>query len=165
MYKFMPPEIWRHVSAEAKNFIDQCLQKNEELRPTAARALALPWMQLATAAMEEGRIARAEDLGDVGSERPSTRLSVSSPPFERSKDIMKAFRRMNQLSALEKACVITSAHCITESNIKLLENHSSFDQEARTRALDHCTGAFQGFEQSRRPHRGHHDVVENAPRS
>lgn len=134
MYKFMPPEIWRHVSAEAKNFIDQCLQKNEELRPTAARALALPWMQLATAAMQEGRCSRTEELGDAGSERPSTRLSVSNPPLERSKDIMKAFRRMNQLNALEKACVITSAHCITESNIKLLEKSLQSSDKKREHA-------------------------------
>lgn len=44
-YKKMKYGIWDKVSQDAKNFVAALLQVDPKLRPTAAQALNLPWMQ------------------------------------------------------------------------------------------------------------------------
>jgi len=51
-YVFMPTEVWRHISNEAKSFIALCLEKEPEKRPAAQTLLSMPWMRMARTASE-----------------------------------------------------------------------------------------------------------------
>ncbi|CAE7726988.1 unnamed protein product [Symbiodinium microadriaticum] len=51
-YVFMPTEVWRNVSREAKSFIALCLELAPSARPPAKTLLGMPWMQMARGALE-----------------------------------------------------------------------------------------------------------------
>lgn len=117
-FVFMPPEIWRPVSSEAKNFIALCLQKDPKARPEASKMLGLPWM----------RLARSSLAGKHG----KTKLSVDDPPLPNSPTILCGFGRIKQLQLLEKAAIIATVHCIpTDSIPKLQARFESVDRNHR----------------------------------
>lgn len=122
-YTFMPPELWRPVSSEAKSFIALCLQQESDKRPSAPQALRLPWMQLAKAAMEESCIVRADSPNSSSGASQLAKLSIHDPPLDTADRVMVAFNRMNQLNGLEKACVITAAHRMPASKIVQFANN------------------------------------------
>lgn len=128
-YTFMPQELWRPVSSEAKNFIAMCLQRDPSQRPTSEKALALPWMRLANAAADQAGHSRvnSSSASSNGSGQTS-KLSIMDPPLETADKILTAFDRMHRLNALEKACVITAAHRISAEKIhELSVKLASFD--------------------------------------
>eukprot|EP00913_Durusdinium_trenchii_P024166 g22690.t1 len=51
-YVFMPAEVWRHISNDAKSFIALCLEREPESRPTAKMLLSMPWMRMARSMLE-----------------------------------------------------------------------------------------------------------------
>jgi calcium-dependent protein kinase len=117
-YVFMPAELWRPVSAEAKNFIAMCLQETPMDRPRAEKILNLPWMSLAKKALEEEaemkRIGRWPPPQDF---KKSDKLSLMDPPLPSAERVKSSFARMNQLNVLEKAAVIAAAHRLQEHKI------------------------------------------------
>lgn len=46
--KFKPTRVWDHVSAECKDFISRCLEKDPTKRLKSEEALAHPWLQVRT---------------------------------------------------------------------------------------------------------------------
>jgi len=102
-FVFMPADLWRPVSAEAKNFIALCLQRDPAARPSAAKALGLPWMRQARGVIEE-----CISLGK--SPLRNGTLSAMDPPLPSGESILSSFDQMNQLNQLEKAGVIAAAH-------------------------------------------------------
>lgn len=117
-FVFMPSDLWRPVSAEAKNFIAMCLQETPRDRPRADKILGLPWMSLAKRALEEEaemkRIGRWPAAPDFKS---NAKLSVLDPPLPAAERIKSSFARMNQLNVLEKAAVIAAAHRLQEKKV------------------------------------------------
>jgi len=129
-FVFMPSELWRPVSAEAKNFIAMCLQEIPSDRPRANKALKLPWMGLAKRALEEEsemkRIGRWPPQGDW---KASAKLSLLDPQLPSAEKMKSSFARMNQLNVLEKAAVIAAAHRLQEHKIVDLEKvYESMDK-------------------------------------
>mmetsp|Transcript_52150 Transcript_52150/g.124251 ORF Transcript_52150/g.124251 Transcript_52150/m.124251 type:complete len:589 (-) Transcript_52150:158-1924(-) len=114
MYTFMPAELWRPISSEAKNFIALCLQENVERRPTAQKCLQLPWMQLALAAIEEERAVVH------GKASPLMKKGIRGDPLPTADRVVATFRRLDHLNSLEKACVITTAHRVPASGFETL---------------------------------------------
>merc|ERR1712167_1518 len=94
----MPSELWRPVSAEAKNFIAMCLQETPGDRPRA----------------EMKRIGRWPPPQDF---KASAKLSLMDPPLPSAERVKSSFARMNQLNVLEKAAVIAAAHRLQEHKI------------------------------------------------
>jgi len=129
-FVFMPSELWRPVSAEAKNFIAMCLQESPQLRPRADKILGLPWMSLANRALEE-----EADLKRIGRWPPasnfkaSNKLSLADPPLPSAERVRSSFARMNQLNVLEKAAVIAAAHKLQEHKIQdLTQAYEAMDK-------------------------------------
>eukprot|EP00927_Polykrikos_kofoidii_P018910 TRINITY_DN18802_c0_g1_i1.p1 TRINITY_DN18802_c0_g1~~TRINITY_DN18802_c0_g1_i1.p1 ORF type:complete len:613 (+),score=96.57 TRINITY_DN18802_c0_g1_i1:103-1941(+) len=115
-FVFMPPELWRPVSSEAKNFIALCLSRDPHTRPTARGALMLPWMQLARGVIEEHELRKmGRKLPNAGGS--SSRLSILDPPLPSTEMILCSFDHMNQLNVLEKAGVIAAAHHLPNEKI------------------------------------------------
>eukprot|EP00437_Effrenium_voratum_P051216 CAMPEP_0181529320 /NCGR_PEP_ID=MMETSP1110-20121109/70994_1 /TAXON_ID=174948 /ORGANISM="Symbiodinium sp., Strain CCMP421" /LENGTH=607 /DNA_ID=CAMNT_0023660295 /DNA_START=1 /DNA_END=1820 /DNA_ORIENTATION=+ len=50
-YVFMPTEVWRQISNEAKSFIALCLELTPAQRPSAKMLSAMPWMRMARSAL------------------------------------------------------------------------------------------------------------------
>mmetsp|Transcript_34349 Transcript_34349/g.78268 ORF Transcript_34349/g.78268 Transcript_34349/m.78268 type:complete len:589 (+) Transcript_34349:155-1921(+) len=109
MFTFMPAELWRPISSEAKSFIALCLQDNAERRPTSRMCLQLPWMQLALKAIEEERAVQR------GKASPMTKRGIRGDPLPTADRVVATFRRLDHLNVLEKACVITAAHRVPAS--------------------------------------------------
>jgi len=117
-YVFMPTELWRPVSAEAKNFIAMCLQEAPQDRPRAEKALCLPWMGLANRALEEeAEMKRIGRWPPPGNYKATSKLSLLDPPLPSAERVKSTFARMNQLNVLEKAAVIAAAHRLQEHKI------------------------------------------------
>mmetsp|Transcript_18535 Transcript_18535/g.53841 ORF Transcript_18535/g.53841 Transcript_18535/m.53841 type:complete len:539 (-) Transcript_18535:76-1692(-) len=117
-FVFMPSEVWRPISMEAKNFVALCLQKDPERRPSATAMLGLPWMRLAKEALEEEHVLRSQGkrLG------PSTcRLSTQDPPLPSARNILSALERMKRMQVLEKAAIIFAARSVHSDSFPLLQ--------------------------------------------
>jgi len=123
-FVFMPPELWRPISSEAKNFIAMCLQKDPENRPAAHKVLSLPWMSIAKRA--------AGDLSGNGTiSRPPSKplngagvgLAASDPALPSAKRTAKNLARMSRLHVFEKAAIIAAAHRLTGSGIEELKQN------------------------------------------
>jgi serine/threonine protein kinase len=124
-FVFMPSDLWRPVSSEAKHFIALCLQRDPECRPSAEKALSLPWMKLGNRIIEEytGR-------GSTNGDAASLRLSLADPALPSAQSILAAMDRMNHLNALEKAGVIATAHHLPfEKLADLPKKLERFDQQ------------------------------------
>jgi Ca2+-binding EF-hand superfamily protein len=104
-FVFMPSDLWRPVSSEAKHFIALCLQRDPEKRPTAEKALSLPWMKLGLEIMEE-----YAGLQNGNGNGTSRKLSLRDPALPSAQSILAAMDRMNHLNAVEKAGIIATAH-------------------------------------------------------
>lgn len=132
-FVFMPAELWRPVSAEAKNFIAMCLQRDPELRPTAPKALTLPWMRLAEGTLTEGNQMR--QLGRWPPTSPQIRqmrskLSMFGPPLPAAEKIKNSFERMKRFNVLERVAVIAAAHRLPNDRIPdLIEAFEKLDRE------------------------------------
>lgn len=129
-YVFMPTELWRPVSAEAKNFIAMCLQEAPQDRPRAEKALALPWMVLANRALEEeAELKRIGRWPPAGTYKATTKLSLLDPPLPSAERVKSTFARMNRLNVLEKAAVIAAAHRLQEHKISgLFKAYEAMDK-------------------------------------
>lgn len=129
-YVFMPTELWRPVSAEAKNFIAMCLQEAPQDRPRAEKALALPWMGLANRALqEEAELKRIGRWPPAGNYKATSKLSLLDPPLPSAERVKSTFARMNQLNVLEKAAVIAAAHRLQEHKISgLFKAYEAMDK-------------------------------------
>jgi len=118
-YVFMPSDLWRPVSAEAKNFIAMCLQETPLDRPSAAKILKLPWMSLASRALEEeAELKRIGRWPPAGPHVAGAKLSLLDPPLPSAERVKASFARMNQLNVLEKAAVIAAAHRLQPHKIE-----------------------------------------------
>lgn len=117
-YVFMPMEIWRPISSEAKNFVALCLQKDPESRPTARQILNLPWMRLAQGALDEERTLRS--MGD-GPE------SDRSRPLPTAAAILGSIERMRRSRVLEKAAIIATSRSLHADQLQGL--HGAFRQK------------------------------------
>jgi len=149
-FVFMPPELWRPISSEAKNFIAMCLQKDPENRPTANKVLSLPWMLIA-------REAAAEMNGGEPIWRPpgaaaalvantagaGVGLGVADPALPSAKRTAKNLDRMSRLHVLEKATIMKSAHHLTLSKIEELKH----TLESRDKTRDGCISVHLLFEE------------------
>lgn len=119
-FVFMPADLWRPVSSEAKNFIAMCLQKDPALRPTAPKALKLPWMRLAQSTLDEG-----DELRKLGRWPPKSlhgnmmrsKLSMLGPPLPAAERLKSSFDRMNRFNLLERVAVIAAAHRLPNERI------------------------------------------------
>jgi len=105
-FVFMPTNIWRPVSAEAKHFIALCLQREPGQRPSAKQLLSLPWMQLAKSIRDEEVLARGDDGGGNISAR---KLTASDPPLPTAGTILTAFEHMRRLQLIERAAIVSAA--------------------------------------------------------
>lgn len=140
-FVFMPPEIWRPISAEAKHFIAMCLQSNPAARPTAAKALQLPWMTMAKSAAHElqstnnigaiirrppgaaaaaaaARAGRASAMMDGGVSHAA--LDLAQPSLPSAPKMLTILDRMSRLHVCEKAAIITTARCLSASKFDTL---------------------------------------------
>jgi calcium-dependent protein kinase len=118
-FVFMPSDLWRPVSAEAKNFIAMCLQETPRDRPRAEKILGLPWMALAERALaEEAEMKRIGRWPPSPNIKSNAKLSMLDPPLPAAERIKSSFARMNQLNVLEKAAVIAAAHKLQERKIQ-----------------------------------------------
>jgi len=129
-YVFMPTELWRPVSAEAKNFIAMCLQEAPQDRPRAEKALRLPWMGLANRALEEeAEMKRIGRWPPSGAYTATSKLSLLDPPLPSAERVKSTFGRMNQLNVMEKAAVIAAAHRLQEHKISgLFKAYEAMDK-------------------------------------
>lgn len=120
-FVFMPTELWRPVSAEAKNFIAMCLQECPINRPRAVKALKLPWMTLAARCLEEeSELKRIGRWPPESSYKASSKLSSLDPPLPSAEKVKSTFARMNTLNVLEKTAVIAAAHRLQEHRVQEL---------------------------------------------
>mmetsp|Transcript_17710 Transcript_17710/g.31579 ORF Transcript_17710/g.31579 Transcript_17710/m.31579 type:complete len:608 (-) Transcript_17710:154-1977(-) len=132
-FVFMPAELWRPVSAEAKNFIAMCLQRDPALRPTAPKMMSLPWMRLAESTLAEGN-----QLRQAGRWPPTSpqmramrsKLSMFGPPLPAAEKIKNSFDRMKRFNVLERVAVIAAAHRLPNERIPdLSEAFEKLDRE------------------------------------
>jgi len=129
-FVFMPAELWRPVSSEAKNFIAMCLQESAFDRPRADKTLNLPWMGLAKRALaEEAELKRIGRWPPATGFKATTKLSIMDPSLPSAERVKQSFSRMNQLNVLEKAAVIAAAHKLQEHRIQdLAKAYESMDK-------------------------------------
>merc|ERR1712137_257529 len=100
-FVFMPSEIWRPISSEAKSFISQCLQCEPASRPAAMKAVLLPWMRLANKAIEEFKLHRN---GQASTEENPSKLSLFDPPLSSAEIVLNSLRRRHKFQfAMEVA--------------------------------------------------------------
>lgn len=131
-FVFMPADLWRPVSSEAKHFIAMCLQRDPEARLPAAAALKLPWMQLAKSALDEAAQMRHNGRSPPGGWSNRSKLSVLDPALPAARRIKSSFERMNILNVLEKAAVIAAAHRLPPGKItELGEVFESMDKHSQ----------------------------------
>lgn len=109
-FVFMPTNLWRHVSSEAKNFIALCLHKDPGARPPAARLLKMPWMQQARG---EVRVPGAELLTE------GVRLPTSQA-------VLLALERMRRLQLVQRDAVIATAFRLPADELPALRK--AFEQ-------------------------------------
>lgn len=93
-FVFMPTNLWRPISSEAKNFVALCLHKDPNLRPSATRLLRMPWMQRA-----RGEVRHSEAIEMLGE---GSRLPTSAT-------ILLSLERMRRLQLVERAATIATA--------------------------------------------------------
>lgn len=127
-FVFMPTNIWRPVSSEAKNFIALCLQRNPATRPSAEQMLSLPWMQLARAAAKfeasaspgnqqldaDALKAGTASAGSQALQRTAealkaSKFSVEDPPLPTAQAILGSFERIRRLQLIERAAIMATA--------------------------------------------------------
>lgn len=107
-FVFMPADIWRPVSTEAKNFVALCLSKDPEQRPSAQQMLSLPWMRLAKAVSEDDYALRSPGKGREDSRWPMFFDNI----LPTSQDILGNLSRLKRCQVLEKAAVIIVARSL-----------------------------------------------------
>mmetsp|Transcript_56665 Transcript_56665/g.165780 ORF Transcript_56665/g.165780 Transcript_56665/m.165780 type:complete len:553 (+) Transcript_56665:99-1757(+) len=116
-FVFMPADIWRPISTEAKNFVALCLSKDPEHRPTAQQMLSLPWMRLAKGAAEEELALRSP-----GRQTDKGRWPASfSKILPTSQDILVSLGRMKRSQILEKAAIIATARTVHGDELSNLQ--------------------------------------------
>eukprot|EP00933_Yihiella_yeosuensis_P080743 TRINITY_DN94217_c0_g1_i1.p1 TRINITY_DN94217_c0_g1~~TRINITY_DN94217_c0_g1_i1.p1 ORF type:complete len:619 (+),score=94.21 TRINITY_DN94217_c0_g1_i1:144-1859(+) len=125
-YVFMPADVWRPVSSNAKHFIALCLQLESSFRPSAERLLDLPWMQAAQLAKDR---AERSSLPESASEKPgkadsgngnlngelvetasSARLDVLGPPLPTAHSIVSSLESIERMQVAERLAIIAIAH-------------------------------------------------------
>mmetsp|Transcript_65849 Transcript_65849/g.140887 ORF Transcript_65849/g.140887 Transcript_65849/m.140887 type:complete len:531 (-) Transcript_65849:4-1596(-) len=128
-FDFLPDDLWRPVSSEAKEFIRQCMTKDVEARPEATAVLNSPWMGLAKHAFDEEYQRRKTDgmMGKTSSNKG--KLSILDAPLPSAKSLVASFKHMNQLNALERVAITAVAHNLPASKIEHLR--TSFEQMDR----------------------------------
>lgn len=127
-FVFMPPELWRPISSEAKNFIAMCLQKDPEHRPDASKVMHLPWMVTARRAIDE---IHSSSSGSDHQKNGHSMALVSSPTtgagvglgvqesiLPSAKRTAKNLDRMSRLHVLEKAAIIAAAHRLSPPKLE-----------------------------------------------
>eukprot|EP00929_Paragymnodinium_shiwhaense_P114597 TRINITY_DN83035_c0_g1_i1.p1 TRINITY_DN83035_c0_g1~~TRINITY_DN83035_c0_g1_i1.p1 ORF type:complete len:601 (+),score=118.20 TRINITY_DN83035_c0_g1_i1:169-1971(+) len=114
-YTFMPAEIWRPISAEAKNFIALCLQRDPATRPNALKALNLPWMALAKSVIEEQEHRKLGRRTVV-----NKKLGLLDPPLPTTSVVLGSFSQMALMNTLEKAGIIATGHHVARDRLILL---------------------------------------------
>lgn len=100
-FVFMPSEIWRPISSEAKSFISQCLQCEPASRPAAMKAVLLPWMRLANKAIKEFEL---HCNGQASTEENPSKLSLFNPPLSSAEIVLNSLRKRHKFQfAMEVA--------------------------------------------------------------
>mmetsp|Transcript_53417 Transcript_53417/g.124371 ORF Transcript_53417/g.124371 Transcript_53417/m.124371 type:complete len:618 (+) Transcript_53417:86-1939(+) len=134
-YVFMPTEVWRNVSREAKSFIALCLQLKSEDRPPAKTLLGMPWMQMARGALETSLrpnkniqvdvIAKDVDAEPALSNTHGTpvgpRLCFDDDPLPRSFLDQTNLSRMAEFQLAERDAVILVAHSVHKNHLQILQ--------------------------------------------
>mmetsp|Transcript_112862 Transcript_112862/g.299823 ORF Transcript_112862/g.299823 Transcript_112862/m.299823 type:complete len:553 (-) Transcript_112862:134-1792(-) len=115
-FVFMPADIWRPVSAEAKNFVALCLHKDPDQRPSAEQMLGLPWMRLAKAAAEDEIVWLPSQV----------RQDNRWPPFfdrvlPTSEEVLGSLGRLRRSQVLEKAAIFIIARSLHADELASLE--------------------------------------------
>lgn len=100
---FMPSEIWRPISMQAKSFVALCLQKDSERRPTALEMLELPWMQLG---QSWGR-GTADDEPNI-------------VPMPTAAFVLSTLDRRMRAQLLQKVAIITAAQSLHRDQLSSL---------------------------------------------
>jgi len=135
-YVFMPTEVWRHISTEAKSFIALCLEKEPEKRPDAKTLLDMPWMRMARTCAEGASLPmvlpeKQPDAKDVeaipgmstidtaSASTPRSRLSFdgSPPGAQMAQGSLQGF---NEYQCLEQQIIYTVAHEVHRQNLPQL---------------------------------------------
>jgi len=106
-FVFMPADIWRPISTQAKHFIALCLSRDRSMRPTAKHMLSLPWMRLAEAAADDTDALRSPD-GKADPAWPSGFGSV----LPTAQAVLGSLGRLRRLQVLERAAIITTARSL-----------------------------------------------------
>jgi len=105
-FTFLPREIWKPISSEAKNFIALCLQSEPERRPSAKTMMVLPWMRSATAVMNRAQAGEHT----LGQPLPTVRV------------ILDSFERIKHWQLFEKAAIMAAAENLHATEVpKLLQ--------------------------------------------
>jgi Ca2+-binding EF-hand superfamily protein len=127
-FVFMPPELWRPISSEAKNFIAMCLQKEPEHRPDASKVMNLPWMVTARRAIDEMTASSSgsdhhrngNSLAIVPSPSAGAGVGLGVPEsiLPSAKRTAKNLDRMSRLHVLEKAAIIAAAHRLSPPKLE-----------------------------------------------
>lgn len=127
-FVFMPPDIWRPISSEAKNFIALCLSKDPEQRPSAQHMLDLPWMVLAKGAEEEQMALRSPGRQVRESRWPgSFKSTLPTAPV-----VLDALSHMKMLQHVEQAAIVATAQSLHgEELLQLQRQLESMDQPRR----------------------------------
>lgn len=135
-YVFMPTEVWRHISTEAKSFIALCLEKEPEKRPDAKTLLEMPWMRMAKSLAEGASLpmvlpekqpqepepipAMSSTIDTASASTPRSRLSFTdgSPPGAQM--AQGNLQRFNEYQCLEQQIISTVAHEVHRQNLAQL---------------------------------------------
>lgn len=143
-YVFMPAEVWRHISNDAKSFIALCLEREPESRPTAKMLLSMPWMRMARSMLEGTALTmpmtmpeKEEDLNsipalssmDTSSTPRSRSMEISGPAWQIAQMNLLRFR---EYQALERDIIISVAHEVHPHNLETLRD------AVKTKDLDGC---------------------------
>eukprot|EP00931_Biecheleriopsis_adriatica_P074540 TRINITY_DN48579_c0_g1_i1.p1 TRINITY_DN48579_c0_g1~~TRINITY_DN48579_c0_g1_i1.p1 ORF type:complete len:625 (-),score=104.79 TRINITY_DN48579_c0_g1_i1:56-1930(-) len=146
-YVFMPSEIWRDISREAKHFIALCLYLEPERRPTAEKLLDMPWMLMAKDALDRefnlsggpsngSKLNGHEDekiqVADLDSLPGTTRLSLRDPPLPSVKTILSSIEKIEKLQLAERAAILAVAQRMNRGAVPTLRaSLSELDAEGK----------------------------------
>lgn len=135
-YVFMPTEVWRNVSREAKSFIALCLELAPSARPPAKTLLGMPWMQMARGALESSmRPSKNIQVDIIGNDVDSIpalsntvhgtpvgpRLCFDDDPLPRSHSEQSNLSRMSEFQLAERDAVMLVAHSVHKNHMPILQ--------------------------------------------
>lgn len=142
-FEFEPESLWSQVTQDAKDFIQACLSKDPQDRPTSLELQSFEWMAQAKRVFDEEldkkdaetqkvivqlnserRAANGNESARKNSARKKTRratISINDAPLPSADDLVQSLKRIGQMSFFEKAVINAAAHRLQGNSIQNLQ--------------------------------------------